>query len=133
MGTNYYDTFITVAADCPAITGEVPDKLDSIAGIEYQLLSGHPYQMTSDELLFEVHALRKGLITGKQLAEAHAAFFTRPHACLRCSPLAKRYGWGLHHDADGKVSIYAVDSPDYRRFMTDQTLTIVPAMRNRRS
>lgn len=61
------------------------------------------------------------------------AFFTKPQACLRSSPLAKRYGWGFHHDGQGRVALVARDSPRYRELAEDSSLTQLGAMRSRRA
>ena len=42
-----------------------------------------------------------------------ATFYSRSHACLRSSDLGKRYGWGIHADADGRLAVYAVGSDAY--------------------
>jgi hypothetical protein len=132
MTTNYRDAFITVSADCAATAGTVPARAGSIAQIQHALLSARPYGLTSDELLFEVHAQRSGLAEGERPA-AWAAFFARPQACLRCSPLVKTFGWGLHHDADGRVALHGVESAEYAALSRRADLKIVPGMRSRRS
>jgi len=129
--TNYTDAFIAVSPDCPAKRGEAPAGEGTIAGLQYELLRNRPYELTSDELLFEIHRRRKA-IPEDELAEAREAFFAEPKACLRCSPLAKRFGWGLHHDARSRVAIYPVESEDYRRLSGQAGLQVVSAMRNRR-
>lgn len=68
--------------------------------------------MISDELLFEVHARRKGVPAPDRAAEREV-FFAKAQACLRASPLVKQYGWGLHHDAEGKVAAYGVGRAEY--------------------
>lgn len=60
-------------------------------------------------------------------------FFARPQACLRASPLPKTYGWGLHFDATGRVALYAVESPEYKRFIEDESISHLKAMRSRRA
>ena len=86
MTTNYRNTFIAVSPDTAAQRGEEPRDPDSIAGITYALLRAHPYALTSDDLLFEIHARRRGVPDGDR-ARGRAAFFARPQACLRASPL----------------------------------------------
>ena len=63
-----------------------------------------------------------------------AAFFAKPHPCLRASPLPKRYGWGVHYDAHGRIALYAMESEDYRRLSRGGAgdPALVRAMRNRR-
>ena len=87
---------------------------------------------TSDDLLFEVHALRQG-IAAKDRKPAREAFFAKPQACLRASPLVKQFGWGLHHDADAKVAAYGVDSEAYRELSARADLKIVAGMRSKRA
>jgi len=54
-------------------------------------------------------------------------------ACLRASPLPKTFGWGLHHDADGRITLHAVDTPEYAQLSSDASLTQLRAMRSSRS
>lgn len=129
--TNYTGTFITASPDCPVAAGTVPPKPDSVAGLQYALLHDNPYKMTSDDLLFEVHARRKG-IAEPDRAAARAEMFARPLACLRASPLVKSYGWGLHHDEHGRVALYGIESGDYRRFAAGGDATVRPGMRSKR-
>lgn len=130
--TNYVDTFITVASDCPATRGETPSKPGSIAALQLELLQAQPYRLTSDNLLFEVHARRNGIADADR-ASAPAAFFARSQACLRASPLVKTHGWGLHHDAEGRVAAYGVETDAYRELATRADLKQVAGMRSRRA
>jgi len=60
--TNYTDTFIEAAEDCPATEGEIPPQKGdkrSVATIEFELIIRHPYRYTSDDVLFRVHAEKK--------------------------------------------------------------------------
>src|SRR3954452_21701513 len=130
--TNQTDTFIAVAPDCPAKDAEIPAKPESVAGLQYAMLHDQPYRLTSDDLLFAVHARRNGIVDPAAMTEAREAFFARSQACLRTSPLAKRYGWGIHYDARGRVAIYGVGTRAYRDFVRCAELKQVCAMRNRR-
>jgi hypothetical protein len=129
--TNLTNTFIAVAPDCPAEHAAIPAKPDSLAGLQHELLDGRPYRLTSDDLLFTVHARRNGILGAAVLNEAREAFFARSQACLRTSPLAKRFGWGIHYDAHGRVAIYGVETPEYGDFTARTDLKQVSAMRNR--
>jgi hypothetical protein len=60
-------------------------------------------------------------------------YFSEPRACLRASPLPTAYGWGLHFDAEGRITLHAVDSADYARLAEDPALTQLRAMRSSRS
>lgn len=80
MGTtNYTSTFIQVAEDCPALEAQVPPgggKAPSVAELQHQLISEHPYELTSDDVLFEVYAIRNDIATTDK-AEAREAFFAK--------------------------------------------------------
>ncbi|MBO1112216.1 DUF6157 family protein [Bordetella petrii] len=132
MTTNFVDTFITASPDSTATTGQAPKKAGSIAQIQHQLLSERPYHFTSDDLLFEVYAIRNG-IAPEDRAQARDIFFAKPQACLRTSPLVKQYGWGIHHDAGAKVAAYGVDTDAYREFSTRKSLKIVAGVRSHRA
>ncbi|MCB0278286.1 MAG: hypothetical protein KDD94_02200 [Calditrichaeota bacterium] len=133
--TNYYNTFIEIAEDCPLIQGEVPplkgDKR-SVANQQFDLLSQNPYRYSSDDILFMIFAERNGIASAEQ-AEARQQFFAKGQPCFRSSPLAKRYAWGVHYDADGKMAIYPAGSDEYERYSADPSLTQIKAMRSKRA
>jgi len=133
--TNYASTFIQVADDCPVTEAEVPrakaDKA-TVASLQYDLLAAKPYELTSDDLLFEVHATRRG-VTDSDREQARNAFFAKSQACLRASPLGKRYGWGLHHDEHGRVALVGLGTEEYARLAKDDTLKQLKAMRSKRA
>jgi hypothetical protein len=137
----YTDTFIRVAADCTADRGIVPvarGEKKPIHVLEYELLSGHPYRFTNEDLIYEVHVRHKA-IPGDQVkargAEIREELFRKPHPCLRASLLPKKYGWGVHYDGQGKVALYAMESEDYRRFSRaeDGRTQVLMAMRSKRA
>lgn len=130
--TNYHETFITVSPDTTAEAGTVPVKEGSIAQLQYALVSARPYAMTSDDLLFAVHALRNGIAEADR-AEARAAFFSKGQACLRASPLVKQFGWGVHHDAEGRIALVGVESEDYRALDERADVKSIPGMRSKRA
>ena len=127
--TNYYNTLIEVAPDCPKQQGCPALKPDTIAGVQLELLKSRPYELTSDDLLFEVHRRRSAADTGLSRDQ----FFAKSQACLRASPLSKQLGWGTHHDAEGKVALVGVESPEYSALQQDPAVTKVSAMRNKRA
>ena len=128
--TNYKRTFITAAPDCPAQSGEEPTGT-SVAAVQFAILAEQPpYSMTSDDLLFETEKRRKAL-SGTDAERA--ALFAEPQPCLRASPLAKRYGWGIHHDDHGRIALVASGSSDYERLSSAKDLKVVPAMRNKKA
>jgi hypothetical protein len=122
--TNYRDTLITPSSDCPVAAGTVPDKPGSVAAVQFELLRD-PYRLTSDDLLHAAHVARGG-------DRDRAAFFAKPQACLRASPLVKRFGWGVHHDGDGRVALLGVEREGYRRLVDDPAVKKVPGMRSKR-
>ncbi|PST82533.1 hypothetical protein C7T94_07620 [Pedobacter yulinensis] len=133
--TNYYNTFITVADDCPAATGMVPSPRGdekTIAGMQFEKIQQSPYRLTSDDLLFDIYAERNELLPEEREA-ARIAFFSKGQACLRASPLCKRYGWGIHHDHEGRIAIYARGCERYEQLLTDPTIQQVKGIRSKRA
>lgn len=131
--TNYQSTFIEVSEDCPidhAAEPPISENL-SIAALHYRLISEKPYGRTSDDVLFETHALRKGIDADD--ADARAEFFSKGQPCLRSSPLGKRYGWGTHHDENGRVALVPRDSDEYAAFAATASLAHTKAMRSSRA
>ncbi|PQZ59181.1 MULTISPECIES: DUF6157 family protein [unclassified Microbacterium] len=131
--TNYVDTFIEVAEDCPADHAMEPPVAEkpSIAATHYRLIAEQPYARTSDDVIFETYALRNGIAVDD--ASAREAFFSKGQPCLRSSPLGKRYGWGLHHDAEGRVALVPRESEQYAALAADTEVAHTRAMRSRRA
>ena len=122
--TNYINTFIEIAEDCNATTGEAPPQKDvkTTAQIEYEMLLGNPYQYTSDDVLYQSNGNRRGI--------SREDFFSKGQPCFRASALCKRYGWGVHSNDQGKIAIYAVGTPDYIRLAADKNIKHLRAMRS---
>lgn len=131
--TNYTDTFIAVAEDCKAGTGTVPPEKPepTVARMQFEFIHAHPYSYTSDEVIFAVYAARNR-ITPEEFETRRAEFFSKGQACLRASPLPKTYGWGIHHNGEGKVALYASGSEEYERLRADASLKQLKAMRSSR-
>ncbi|MFC3713086.1 DUF6157 family protein [Sphingoaurantiacus capsulatus] len=129
--TNYANTFIAVSPDSPVTAGDPAPKPGSVAAMQLELLQAKPYGLTSDDLLFEVHAGRADIAKADR-AEARARFFSKPQACLRASPLVKKHGWGIHHDAEGRVAAVAVESDDYAKLKARTDLKQTIGMRSAR-
>lgn len=130
--TNYYNTFIEIAEDSPTQTGEIPpikEDAKTVANMQFEMVAQNPYQYTSDDILFQVFASRKDLAQ-TEYTEARAQFFSKGQPCFRASPLTKRYGWGVHYNAEGKMAIYGADSEEYKRFVEDKSLKVVKAMKS---
>jgi len=132
--TNYVNTFITVADDCPIETGEIPpikEGARTAANIQFEMVNKSPYKYTSDDILFQVFA-EKNDLTKEEYKKVREQFFSKGQPCFRASPLTKRYGWGVHHDKNGKMALFGVDSPEYKKLSKDKTLTVVKAMKSSR-
>lgn len=133
--TNYTDTFIQVAEDCRALAAEEPpitEAAPTVAALQYALIAQHPYEFTSDDVVFEVYATRQSLSMADR-ASARDAFFAKSQACLRSSPLGKRYGWGIHHNAESKIALVPFASAEYDAFVADSTLRQTRALRSKRA
>ncbi len=133
--TNYINTFIAVAEDCPARVGEVPPvKGDSrsVANIQFEMVSQSPYSYTSDEILFHCYATKKGLAES-ELEHEKEMFFSKGQPCLRSSPLTKRYGWGIHSNEEGKVALYGMETGEYEVYVKGKDLKVVKAMRSKKA
>lgn len=132
--TNYENTFIEVAEDSPATSGEIPKQkgdAKTIANIEFEMISSNPYKYSSDDVLFQVFADRNDL-TKSEYNEARQKFFSKGQACLRASPLTKRYGWGIHNNENGKIALFGMETEEYQKLSKDKNLKIVKAMRSSR-
>ena len=137
--TNCFDTFIQVAEDCPARTGEEPPPRagnPTVAGLQYKMIVETPYAYTSDDVVFATSAPGRQLgakATKREQSLAREEFFSKGQACMRASGLGKRFGWGVHADAEGRIAIYAVDSKRYQALAKDPGLKQVRAMRTKRA
>jgi hypothetical protein len=131
--TNYFNTFIEIADDCPVTIAEIPpQKAEKTAmNLAFDMIKNHPYQFTCDEVLFQVFAV-KNKISETDWNTEKQKFFSKGQACFRSSPLAKRYGWGIHCNAEGKIALYAVESAEYKNLSQDDNLKIIKAIRSKR-
>ncbi|GGL74909.1 DUF6157 family protein [Wenxinia marina] len=130
--TNYRNTLITVSADTRARRASVPNRPGTVAERQYRMIAAAPYALTSDDVIATVEADRKDIAEAERAA-FRADYFATGRACLRTSPLVKSYGWGIHHDAEGRVALVARDSADYARLEADPAVAKVPGMRSSRA
>ena len=132
--TNYENTFIEIAEDCPVQAGEMPpvkgDK-PSVANLQFEMLYENPYKYTSDDIFFSGFALRNEIEPHRR-EEEKQRFFSKGQPCFRASPLTKQYGWGIHSDSEGKVAMYGAESEAYRQFVADDSVKKVKAMRSKK-
>jgi hypothetical protein len=134
--TNYTNTFIEVAEDCPVGSAEIPPKKSeerTAAVIQFEMVYDNPYKFTSDDVVFQVFAEKNNIKNKTQLTAEREKFYSKGQPCLRSSPLTKRYGWGVHNNAEGKVAIFAVESSEYKKFSKDKSLAHTKAMRSKRA
>lgn len=133
--TNYFNTFIEIAEDCPTHVAEIPaqkgDK-KTVANMQFDLIVANPYKYTSDDVLFQVFA-EKNNIESPAMDMERAIFFSKGQPCMRASPLTKRYAWGVHANEEGKIAIFPKESEAYERLSKDANLKHVKAMRSKRA
>jgi Family of unknown function (DUF6157) len=136
---SYVETMIRVAPDSPTQTAIIPTRTDgkkTVAVLEFELLIGEPYTYTQDKAQFAVHAMHKNIPNAEletHLPELYAEFIAKPRACFRASALPKKYGWGLHYDDQGRIALYAVNSPEYQRLTQLEGTKQLVAMRSARA
>ena len=137
--TNVLNTFIRVAEDCPARTGEEPPLRagnPTVPRLQFEMIAQAPYKYTSDDVVFATSAPGRQLgakANKKERDLARSEFFSKGQACMRGSGLGKRYGWGIHADGEGRVAMYSVDSEQYQALARDPKLVQTRAMRTRRA
>ena len=129
---NYYNTLIEIAEDSPATKAEVPKpkggkKTKPV--IEYEMIANHPYKYTEEDIAFETYAVLHNIPKALWPKERQT-FLSKGHPHLRVSALAKRYGWGIHNNAQGKVALIAVNSLKYKKLMKDPRTTKIKAFRS---
>ncbi|MFE3544332.1 DUF6157 family protein [Nocardia sp. NPDC059177] len=134
---NYIGTFIAVADDCKVDYGKVPvarGSSRSVAQIQYEMLSEHPYTYTQEDVLFESWFARQDLeVSEAEKADLRAQFFSKEQPCLRTSPLTRTHGWGLVFDKEGLIALCPKDSPEYAEFVQSTDLKVVKALRTKRA
>lgn len=139
MAFEYRNTFISVAEDCPVDEAVVPPAeyrgKPTVAAQEYEMLAGKDFEYKMSEVLSSIWIQRKGEadLSPDEREALAAEYFSTGRACLRASPLAKKFGWGFAFDEEGRVALVASDSPEYARYRADNSLDQLLAMRTSRS
>ena len=126
---------IEVADDCPVTEARVPQARGAKktkAVVEYELLVKHPYTYTEEDIAFEVYAVLHDIPKASWPNEREK-FLSKGHPHLRVSALAKRYGWGIHNNVEGKIALVAVESPEYKRLTKDPRTAKTKAFRSKRA
>lgn len=132
--TNYFNTFIEIAEDCPIDQAEIPPlkgDAKSVANLQFEMINKNPYKFSSDDVLFQVFADRKEILK-EEIAAARKAFFSKGQACFRASPLTKRYAWGIHSNSEGKIALIAAGTDEYEKLINDPNLKKYKAMKSKR-
>ncbi len=105
-----------------------------MASTQYAMLAAAPGRWTQEDVLLAFSPQVRGHdVSESDLSKLREEYFTRPRACLRASPLPKTFGWGLHYDADGRITLHAVDSLEYAQLSIDPSLTQLRAMHSSRA
>jgi hypothetical protein len=141
MNLNYYETLIAVADDCPVkqSTAPVPRAgAATIAVLQYKMLLGHPHEHTQEDVLFQTWLEKnqpRAFPDDAERLRMRTDFFAKPQACLRASPLPKKYGWGFLFDQQGKVALCPMESELYRDILIGKggEITVLKAMRSQRA
>lgn len=128
--TNYFDTLILVSPDSAQLEAKQSFKEGSVAQLQYERAMAKPYALTSDDIIFGVYAARNNI---EPSAENRTKFFAKGQACFRASPLVKTHGYGVHHDVNGKVAVYGVETAQYRDLIEDDAVTKIAGMRSKRA
>jgi Family of unknown function (DUF6157) len=119
----------------PAAKGQVPQARGgkkTKAVVEYELLVKHPYVYTEEDIAFQVYAAFHD-IPKASWARERETFLSKGHPHLRVSAVAKRYGWGIHDDAEGNAALVALESREYKRLLKYPRTTKVKAFRSSRA
>ncbi|WP_194837281.1 DUF6157 family protein [Nocardia sp. XZ_19_369] len=134
---NYMGTFIAVADDCKVDYGKTPvprGSSRSVAQIQYEMLSEHPFTYTQEDVLFESWFARQDLeVSEAEKADLREQFFSKEQPCLRTSPLTRTHGWGLVFDEEGRIALCAKDSPEYGKYLESEELKVIKALRSKRA
>ncbi|MBG0826693.1 hypothetical protein HS041_02750 [Planomonospora sp. ID67723] len=140
MDLNYYRTLIVVAEDCPVSASVVPPERGdkpTVASLQHRMIAEAPGTLTQEDVLFHTWLRRQEPAerSANEVARLRDAFFSKPQACLRASPLPKKFGWGLLFDAEGRISLCPMESDAYRRIAAgdEDGVTVLKAMRSRRA
>ncbi|MCG5218721.1 DUF6157 family protein [Streptosporangium soli] len=140
MDVNYRDTLIAVADDCQVSTAVVPPSRNgrkTVATVQFELIGDDPGGLTQEDVLFESWLRRQESPEppAAERAELRRQFFAGPQACLRASPLPKKYGWGLLFDEAGRVRLCPMESAEYKRITRGEVpgVQVLKAMRSSRA
>ncbi|HMO39816.1 MAG TPA: DUF6157 family protein [Saprospiraceae bacterium] len=128
---NYFNTLIEVSLNSDKTQGLVPNSNNdkhAIARLQYDIIYNDAYKYTSDEVISKLHTIRNK-INQKDYTETQEEFFNKGRRCLRTSPLCKNYGFGIHANKEGKITLIGVETDEYKRLAKDMTIKKIKAMK----
>lgn len=138
---NCFETLIAVADDCPVTSSVVPTERGgkkTVAVLHYEMIAEKPHALTQEEVLFDTWLRRQDLpddLPDADRAELWDRFFAKDQACLRSSPLPKKYGFGLLFDREGRVALCPMESEQYQRLIDPgmDEVKVLTALRSKRA
>ena len=132
----YQDTFISVAPDSTAEDAKVPRESPakvSVACAQYEMLVDEPYHHTEEDVIFATSIRNEPDLAASEQIRRRDELFAKPQACLRASPLPKKFGWGLSLHDKGGVALVAMESEANGRRVEDADDKVMKAMRSKRA
>jgi hypothetical protein len=115
------EELIKISEDSPTKKSLKPENENSVEAIKFDVLINHPYEYTEMEFFKEVHFNRRG--------KKHLKIETYS---LKRLGLAKKYGWGVHINAEEKIAIVPCESEKYKILLNDHKVKISNAYRNKK-
>lgn len=97
------EELILISPDSKSDVAVVPKEGNSIARIAYEILIENPYKYTEAEYHHELHVVRRNK------PDLKISSYN-----VKRSPLLKKFGWGVHKNAEGKMALIPANSEEYR-------------------
>lgn len=95
------------------------------------MLYENPYIYTSEDVLLTAFAIRKE-IPKNETEKAKHILFSKGQLCFRASSLTKRFGWGIHNNAEIKIAVFVEKMEKYQEFVVEVSIKKVRTMRSKR-
>lgn len=118
--TNYYNTLIQVPSTCTLTSGTFPTQ-NEIAQLQFDLLYHNPYEFVSDDLLYLVYAKLNDIFE-EDFEHEKKSFFSQPNDCMLQSPLVHNFGWGIHNNNHGFMSLIGKETSEYHKLSNDSSI-----------
>jgi hypothetical protein len=108
------EQLITVSEDYPSKKSKQPLREGTAIKLLHDVLEANPYKYTEREYFHHVHhVLRKR--TDLKIDEYK----------IRRSDLVKKYGYGIHTNAEGKIAMVPCESTKYKMLLEDESIAKV--------